>query len=247
MRHLFALSLLFLVNIAAAQTVAFVGERGGGCVDVTSGNPSHVVSITNTVSSGNFLVVAAATGSNITFVSAVDSGGNTYTSDNSIAPSLRAFTLSAPVTTSMSGGDTLTITYNNIVGTVHSCVNVAMFSGVAAPSSVDVTGSNSGISTSLSATLGASTTQADSLLFANFGFSAPSGSGGVGVPPPFQPLNLRCDDSNTFCLIPGYRIVTATGVYAANATTGNSVTWGGVITAYHEGTTPVQLRNFSID
>lgn len=251
MRAISTLLLCLAAGAAQAATVAFVGERGGGCVDVSAGSPTHGITLTTPVAAGHFLVIAAATTANITYLGTTDSGGNTYTADNSrFNDPFRTFTISAPVGTGLINGSTLTVAYSNISGTQQSCLNLAEFQNVATPGSVDVTGSNdsgAGTGTSLSAALGSSTTQPNALLFANFAIAVAGGSGGISVPPPFQPLNLRCTASNTFCLIPAYRVVSVQSGYVAAATTGNPVSWAGVITAYKDATFPVHLSGFEVE
>jgi hypothetical protein len=201
----------------AAHAQSLIGDRGSSCVTIPAGGGTHVITLTGAIPADSTALIAAGTSGNATFSGTTDSAGNSWVSTNSFAPSFRAFSIYGRIANALSMSQTITLTYSAAPPTGQtSCASVSAFRAVAISPfpPVDTTGS---------------TTRPRE--FVHTVFVIGGVSGGISVPAPSTPLQLACTGGN-FCVVPAYRVVNAIGSYTTSATLGNSVPWGGVITAY---------------
>lgn len=143
-----------------------------GTVSTETAGTSMQVTVSNTVSNGNTLIVRVLTDYSASAPTVSDSKGNTYTRDRTAPNSgntIRAAIYSAPVTTSLVPGDTITITSASVTDRAAA---VDEFSGLAASSILDQSNGTSGNSTTPGTTISITTTQDDELII---GFAAIEG------------------------------------------------------------------------
>ncbi len=141
-----------------------IPDEGGG-----GGGGSVVVPVGHTV------VVQVVADYTAAGPAAVDSRGNTYTVDRTSADAatgVRTSILSAPITTALMDGDTITITVGGATAVTRRAAIADEFSGVLVPTVVDRQNGRAGTSTSPSVTL--TTANPVDLLVAAVGVAGPS-------------------------------------------------------------------------
>jgi len=205
---------------------------------------SMAITVTAAVAVNNTILVTLVCQDTTPTVTVTDTGGNTYTSDANITDgSNRSFVFSAPVTTALTTSSTITVHFSP--STSYISASAFQVSGLISVSRQDQTSTASGTTASMSSGTTPTTTQAGELLFGTFGvyisgtptFTAESG------------WTALTSDVSTLAVYPEYRIVSATGTYAATATL--SITphdWSAAIVTYQAAasqlaftTTPVSI------
>ncbi len=181
-----------------------------------------------TVAKNDFLVVYVAMDANAGAVTCADTGLNTYTarSDVSFATHVRTVILTAPVTTALAAGNTITVT---IPATTARAMSVAEFSGVntvSATSNVAGTGtSTTPVSTNITPT------QTDELLIGSIGVEGViadtfTAGAGYSTNPPTRVATANATILNNVIIDPEYKIMSPwkTGI---SYVIGNAVSQGG--------------------
>ena len=129
---------------------------------------------------GNTIIVTFAMDPNAGTVSVADTGLNTYTPDTNISNSngVRIFVFSAPVTTALAAGDTITVTYPT---TTSKAVSIYYVDGLATKDKT-----STGTGTGTTPTSGTTTTiaQANELLIGAIGSESYSTTFTVGPTTP---------------------------------------------------------------
>ena len=219
------LCVLVLLIPATGLAQVFGGDRGASCVTIPQSGGSHSVTLTGAVPVGSVVLVSAGTTGNATFANISDTRGNTYTGTmsrihTSLDPTYRGFTFAAPVAAALQTGDSVTLTYSAAaVGGESSCVSLARIDAISLPFALDVQTSNdTGLVTTHTISSGA-TPFANLLLHSIFVYN--SVPNGISVFPG-NPMQFACTAGNTFCVVPGYRIVASTGNFDIASGTGNA-------------------------
>lgn len=231
-----------------------------GTSTVTTGTTTGSVSVGSAVPAGAFIVLTVAwsndTATIPTITSVTDSRGNSYTVDASAGTAnatVSCVIITAPVTTALQSGDTITVTIS--ANRQRWVLQADSFTGVGA---VDKTAANHApaSSTAMSTGVTAATTSADELVIACFGFGRGSGatstldagwSGGSMV--------TTAAGSVDRALQMGYRTVSATGTQQGTATLTVAAAYAGCIATFAVTSTPAsaplrglrpQLRNLLV-
>lgn len=240
MKKTTAFALLALLGAMAMNVQAAIGVPTGighSNIDQSYGT-SLTVSVTSSVAVNNTVIVAAVlyaySGPYAGTATVSDSAGNTYTDDADVSQSgstgERTVVFSAPVTSALSPGDTITITFSG--GGYYANASAFAVSGLVAASRVDQSATATGTSGSPSSGNTANTTQADELLIGaigvNDGASTASFTAGAGY------TALPGDVSSAgLAIFPEYQVVSATGAYSAGGTLGGVYTgWAAAIVTY---------------
>lgn len=216
---------LALLLPATGFAQVFGGDRGASCENVPQAGGNHSVVLTGAVPVGSVLLVSAGTTGNATFGSIGDTRGNGYTVTMSrthaaLNPTYRGFSFAAPVATALQAGDSVTLTYAAAApGGESSCVSLARFDAVSIPIAMDLQTSDDTAAINTHTINSGPTSFAHLLLHSVFVYdSVPNG---ISVFPG-NPLQLACTAGNAFCVVPAYRITTATGSYDITSGTGNA-------------------------
>lgn len=197
-------------------------------------SPAHTSTVITVGASGvakdDFLVVAGRCGNGTTTgPSAIDSKGNTYTLDldDILGSSFRLFVLSAPVTTALGSGDTITVSYQSTsTGTGVSILEFTCLTArdgtAAAPDgtlgSIANYTEHTSSATSFTVTANGSTTVANELIFAVLANGRNNAPTVTGVGTGFAIAGQVLDDQPAAYLTPQYKVVNSTGIYSASAT-----------------------------
>ncbi|OHA79556.1 MAG: hypothetical protein A2747_03910 [Candidatus Yonathbacteria bacterium RIFCSPHIGHO2_01_FULL_44_41] len=149
-----------------------------------------------------------------------DSKGNTYTTDveYNYNNSKQGSICSAPITTALVSGDTITVTHTSLNA---SAMSATEFSGLLTASALDQTAKTYSLTTALDSTATASTAQADELLFGSFTSEAPPTTtftaGGIFTALPSAGTSGSAASSN-MTIFTEYQIVSSIGTYNATGT-----------------------------
>ncbi len=144
-----------------------------GNVNTKTTGTSLVINVTESVPAGNTIIVRVLTDYTASAATIADSKGNTYTRDRTAPNSgntMRAAIFSAPITTALVPGDTITIT------TPSTAAKVAIadeFRGLLSSSILDVQNGTSGSSTTPGTSISINTTHANSLVLGFVGVEGP--------------------------------------------------------------------------
>ena len=195
--------------------ISYVGTIG--TVEDSTPGDTLTVPVTQTVPAGHTVVVNLAHEWTSGGPSVTDSGGNSYTRDRTAANSgstLRSSVFSAPVTTELTAGDTITITLSASVDL--KAATVVEFAGIAEAGRMDTynSGQAAGSTTGTAGTL--NTSNAYDLIVAMVGSLNPVSDGFTEAPgyttdardgtnEVVQPTNVT--------LAAAHRILTSTGTY----------------------------------
>src|SRR5258706_4478312 len=243
LRIFIPLALAFASNRpAAAQTVAFLGVAGSGCVQIPPGGGTHSVPLTMAVAAGNLVVVTAAAAQNIPLQDPIsDTGGNSYSGENArFSNPVITKTYSQVISNALTTANTVNVGYtsNGTGGNVTSCVVVCAFSNVSPGGAGAFTMGNSTMGAANSALqTGAIDTTGNQPAFLFFAtLATATATGGLTAFSPFNQIAAAC--SSNFCVNPFYRVVNATGSYQAVATSTNNVIWAGTIEGYKQKLVP---------
>lgn len=223
------------LSLAEAEAaIAFVKNIGTN--SDSGGTTSMAVTVPAAgVAAGNSVIITLATDYTTNPVTCSDSRGNTYTinADRGYSSYARVVVCSAHNITALSSGDTITVNYPS---TNLAAVSINEFSGLADSSTLDKTSTATGTSSSPSSGSTATTTQADELLIGAFALDGPVSD--TFTPGASYTLLTRRGASyssmgTTYITIdPEYRIVSATGAYAADGSNSSSRHWAAAIATY---------------
>lgn len=202
--------------------MAFVQHVGDNRT-TTSGTTLTVTVPAGGIPAGHTLLVGVLAGSGLTSASVTDTGGNTYAEDVSAVNSLFAKIFSAPITTALNAGDTITLTTNSIS---QRGISVDEFdTGL----TLDKTATGTGNDTAPTAGP-VTTTSADEILYATFACANLAGgftAGGSFTGTAHNELQGRAIDTE-------YQEVAATGSYSGTGTYADAATWTAVFATYAE-------------
>jgi hypothetical protein len=196
-----------------------------GTANSTSSSTNISVTVSAAgVAAGNTIIVTFTMSSVTGTVSVTDTKGNIYTSDADVNYSsyVRTLVFSAPVTTALVSGNTITVTYPSAVS---KAVSIYYVSGLVLLK--DQSATATGNSSSLSSGNTANTTQDYELLIGAIGYNNTST---FTVGGSFTALTKSTAGSK-LTIQPEYRIVTSDGVYAASGSI-TSGRWAAAIVAY---------------
>ena len=206
-------------QLTFTDTIGAPTSIGTGARSSTGSVGTFATTVTAAVPVGNTVIVSAlvsvAASSTITMT---DSAGNTYSKDADVTSTTgptRTVIFSAPVTTALASGGTITL--NSTTTTRYFFVSAFQVSGLVSASRVDqtktATGTNSAVSTGATGT----TAQGDELLFAAFGDDINSGTPTLTAGSGFTGLTASATAA-VYGIYPEYEIVNTTGAYTATGT-----------------------------
>src|SRR5439155_26201312 len=189
---------------------------------------------------GHGVIVTVAMDPDAGTVSCADSQGNVYNKDadqanGSGTTGVRTLIFSTRVTSALSSGDSITVTFQNSV--VAKAISASEFYGIVA---LDQTASFIGNDTTPTSGSTAITTQPDELLLGAIGVEAKinqtfiPGAGYTGLPREHSNPNAGSPGHHV-TIDPEFRIVTATGSYFADGTLGGNRLWAAAIATYTSG------------
>jgi hypothetical protein len=186
------------------------------------------------VAAGNTIIVSFAMDSNAGTVSVADTKSNSYSKDADVLNSngVRTLVFSAPVTTALVAGNTITVTYP---ATVSKAVSIYSVSGLVSASRVDKTSTGTGTNAAPSSGNTLATTQASELLIGAIGSESYNTTFGVGTG--YTAMNNAIandgnNNNNSISIFPEYRVVSATAAYSATGTLNASRDWAAAIVTY---------------
>ncbi len=244
-RHLPLLLLPALLAGALAMAGSAFASIGvpvsvGQANSITTGTTLTVTVPAAGVAAGNTVLVSFAMDPVSGTVSVADSRGNTYTDDADImngtsgsGTGVRTVVLSAPVTTALVSGDTITITFPSVGS---KAVSIYSVNDLISASRVDKTATGTGNSSSPSSGATAATTHANELLIGAVGSESKISSTTMTAGSSFTLLNNASADtgnsSTSITVFPEYRIVSATGAQTAGGSLLSSDRWAAGIATY---------------
>jgi hypothetical protein len=221
------------MSIARVQTIATIDSAF---------NTTHTFTVPSSgVTAGNFIIVRVVIPSDtITIVSGADSGGNTYSVDvqaNAGGQVTSTATLSAQATTGLTNGQTISVTLSS--GT-QLAGEASEWSGIVTSGALDKTQSKGpqGFGTAWTSNATATTSQASELLVGAYG----TGSGLTNT----AGSSFTAESSLTGAfrgLMTEYRIVSATGAYAATGTLSASSDGVATIATYKGASAAANIVN----
>src|SRR5262245_35312887 len=228
---------IFSEDLGATMQVTATGESSGltasaqfpdvitapVSIGTAINNPSSTTlaaNVTAAVPVGNTIIVAASTRTTAASVSGVaDNRSNVYTQDVNIVNGslVRTHVFSAPVTTALSSGDTITVTFS-VAATVKAASALSV-AGLVSVNPLDRTATGTGSTgASGTATTGSTltTSQADELLIGAVALDKQAITGTAGTNYTLVGGVAGGGGGTPLSLIPEYRIVSATGAFIAN-------------------------------
>jgi len=218
--------------------ITFIKNVGAGG-DTTLGNWLSVPVPAAGVAAGHTLIVTVAMDAATGTVSCGDSQGNVYTQDADLTngagtAGVRTVVFSGPIVNALGSGDSVTVSFPTVAA---RALSVDEFAGLVLDGALDRTATASGTSTTPFSGFTPATTQSAELLLGAIGvdretthpFAAAGGytaltlsSSGVVVGGPGGGVTLH----------PVFRVVSATGSYAAGGTIGSPSAWTAVLVTY---------------
>jgi hypothetical protein len=226
-----------------APGIAFIKHVGSGG-DTTLGTSAAITVPAAGVAAGNTLIVTVAMDPASGTVSCGDSQGNVYTQDADVpngtgTAGVRTVVFSAPMTTALGAGDTVSVSFPTVAA---KGVSVDEFAGLAPSPGLDRSALAIGTSTTPSSGFTAATSQASELLLGAIGAETestqplvagpsytalvPGSSGGAGAP------------GSNVTIVPEFRVVAATGSFAAGATLQVPRPWAVALVTYRVAAAP---------
>ena len=218
---------------AAIQKVQDLGTNN----TKTSGT-TLTVTLSSAVTSGNSVIVSFA----------ADDGGGTVTCSDNATPTANTYNVDVDVTNTnnvrsvicsahnvsgLASGRAITVTTTNSIAA--RAMSVTEFKGLAPSLTRDQTQSNTGTGTSVTSNATSATTVTNELLIGAIGVENKSN---IALTPGTDWIELPHDGTGTgapdtnVSIHPQYRIVTATGTYAADGTLSASNDWAAAIATY---------------
>lgn len=223
----------------AIGTPADVGSNATTGTVVTS----LAITLSSGVAAGSLILVAIANHNSAAFVpdAVTDTAGNTYTivsaaNSNAVTANL-AYCANAAA---LSAGNTITVTYST---TRHIAMRAYSVSGAAA-SAFDQSATNAaGSGTSASVGPTGTTTQANELVFAVFGYqNSKTFTAGTGYT-----AGTKTETTSTIRgVIAEWKTVSATGTQTADGSWNSSTTYAAVVGTFKEGATDPAPRRMAI-
>jgi hypothetical protein len=216
----------------SAQFVQNIGQ-----VSTKTTGTSMQISVAKAVAAGNTIIVRVATDYSASAPTVTDSKGNTYTRDRTAPNSgntIRAAIFSAPVTTALGVGDSITITSPNVAARVAVADE---FSGLLSSSVLDKQNGTSGSSTTPGTSISITTAQANELVVGFVAVEGPTDDtyteDSLGQ---FSSLSREgtsggTDDTN-ITVNGGYKSVSVIGTYQYKPTLDPTRNWIDFITSY---------------
>ena len=195
---------------------------------------------------GNTVILTFAMDPTAGTVSATDTQGNTYTSDQDTTAGtgnsgVRTLVLSAHITKALVSGNTITITHPSVAARAASACYA---SGLVSAARVDQT--STGIGTNNSPVTASLTTRyQDEVLIGAIGVETNNAvftlGNGYTALPTATATNLA---SSSIAIFPEYRITSTTNAYTAGATLGSSPRWSAALVAYRTPniSTPIAIN-----
>jgi len=214
---------------ATSFGVRFV-QTVGTATQSSSSNSSITITVPAAgVAAGDSIIVSVTAGTFAGAVSCSDTKANSYTIDADITGAGRLFVCSAHNVTALASGDTITASYPGFSGVTTASANE--FSGIAPTTPADKVSTAAGNNPSPSSGSTATTTQANELLFGAIAHnSTPTFAPGSGYNLAGQVIGGSGSGQKTNS--PEYRIVSATGSYAADGTLSSGQQWQAAIVTY---------------
>jgi hypothetical protein len=222
----------------ASEAIAFVKNIGTNQIKGTGTSISVTVPAAG-VKAGNSIIVTFAMDSYTGSVSVSDSKGNTYTLDADVgatgaADKVRTLIFSAHNVAALESGDTITVTHPSPIDWARRAVSANEFSGLWMTSALDKTSTGEGTSTMPSSGSTTTTSQADELLIGAIGVEGPLGDSftvGSGYTALARDGTSGEVEFSNITINAEYRIVSATGAYAADGTITDR-DWAAAIATY---------------
>jgi hypothetical protein len=225
------------VKTPAAEAGPIAWVKNLGTTSSKTAGTTLVLTVTGAVSAGDSIIVTVTLDYAAGAVTCTDGVGNTYSADASATngSTLRTVIFAAHNVTALAAGQTITVTHPSV--TARAMV-AAEFTGLVATATLDRTATASGSSTAANSGNTAVTTLANELLIGAIGVEGPSGD--TFTKDATYTLLSRAGTTGgvaaTNVTVNGeYRIVSATGAYAATGTLGTSRTWAAAIATYKWG------------
>ena len=233
------LGLLLALWPAAAQATIARVKNIGNAGSTTAGTTLAVTVPTAGVAAGNRVIVTVALDPASGTVSCADTKSNVYTKDLDVTQGsgtsgVRTVIFSAPVTTALVSGNTITVTHPSLAA---RAMNADEFSGIVASGALDKIASAVGSSTTASSGSTATTAQANELLVGAVGVETRSeaftaGSGYTLLASVSS--SAAGTAANNVTIDYEARIVAATGAYVADGTLATSRQWAAGIATYED-------------
>ncbi len=253
-RLLVALVALMTLSCSEALAqIAFV-KTIGTTASSSNGTSTSITVPASGVAGGNSVIITFAMNPTAGSVSCFDSRGNTYVLNREVTngsgnSGVRTVILSSHNISALSSGNVIFCSHPNVSPRV---LSVNEFSGLASSSTTDQVTSATGASTAPSSGSTASTTQASELLIGGIGVEGPTTETFTAGANYTAPASSRAGTSggnaaNNITINPEYRIVSATGTYAATGTLSSSRLWAAAIATYKARILPTKLTITSVN
>ncbi|HEV8722982.1 MAG TPA: malectin domain-containing carbohydrate-binding protein [Candidatus Binatia bacterium] len=189
------------------------------------------------IAAGNSIILSFAMDPATGTVSCTDTASNSYANDGDVVngsgtSGVRTVILSSHNVTALASGNTITCTHPSVAA---RALGASEFSGLFASGAKDQATSAVGQSTTPSSGDAGTTTQAIELLIGAIGVEGPSGdtfTPGASYTTIGRGGTTGGNAATNITINPEYRIVTATGAYAATGTLGTSRKWDAGIVTY---------------
>jgi hypothetical protein len=207
-----------------------------GTSSTTSGKTIAIAS-TPAVATGNTIIVTLSYESSAPgTITAADTQGNSYhqdacSADTGTSPYVNTCAFSAPVTTALVSGNSITVTFGNNV--TAKSINAFYVSGLLSASPADQTASAFSTSTGTTATAGptGTTAQPAELLVGAIAMGTPPTSATAGGS--YTAIGaFQQNGGSSVGLLSEYEIVSATGAYSATGTWSPAQLWSATIVTY---------------
>ena len=230
------LALLLLAGVGAdlafAGTATFGGQVGTNNSSGSTNTLSVTVGAAGVPVNSTIYVVASENSNTAGSWSATDTKGNTYTANVTFATNRQVSIFSAPVTTALVSGNTITVTYP-VAGNLRRVVSVFYAKGIRLVSAFDKSASASATSTAWASGTYPTLTQAVEFVVA--AGSEPN-AGAFSSPSCTAPASSLASSATSLSVAPFYKNVTATTGSSCTATV-TSAAWNGIIATYKVDTT----------
>ena len=241
-RAMATLALTVLLALAASEAhagIAFVQSLGTNASQ--SSGTSIAVTLTAAVAAGDTVIVAFAMDPATGTVTCADTKGNTYTADADVTngsgtSGVRTIVFSAPVTTALVSGNTITVTHPTATA---RALSVNEFSGLATTAAFDKKASATNTVANMTPSSGSTATisQPVELLIGAIGVEGKSSdtfTAGSGYTALSSTGSGQSGSDGTIYITidPEYRIVSTAQGYTANGTLGTSRLWAAAIATY---------------
>ncbi|MBM2802689.1 MAG: hypothetical protein HW419_582 [Deltaproteobacteria bacterium] len=253
--HLLASTILVLCTALfaspAAAQIAFVKTIATNATNTTGTSIAVTVPAAG-VAAGNSIIVSFAMNPATGTVSCADTASNSYGVDRDVVngsgtSGVRTVILSADNVIALASGNTITCTHPSVAA---RAVSANEFSGLAVSAARDQTAGAIGSSMAPSSGSTPTTAQAVELLIGAIGVEGKSNetfTPGSSYTTIGRAGTNQGNAATNITINPEYRIVTATGAYAATATLGNSRAWAAAIATYKAKVAATKLAITSVN